>query len=157
AGMRLSRAGEALDTVIRGDDGKAIPHEIALHQLSHRGIVVYDENTRLAVARSPSSSFFSGNSRSEVSDTFGTRSRQRNREGRATPNRTLYCDVAAHHAAQALADREAEAGAAELPCRGGVRLHEVLEQAGHLFGRHPDSGIGYPQCDPMSPALRRTR
>ena len=52
-------------------------------------------------------------------------------------------DVAAHHAAQPAADRQAEPGAAVLARRLGLRLHERLEQAADLLRRHADAGVGH--------------
>ena len=54
--------------------------------------------------------------------------REANREGRALSGRARDGDVAAHHAAEAPADRQAEAGPAVLARGRGVGLRELLEQ-----------------------------
>ena len=57
-----------------------------------------------------------------------TSRRQPDRERGALSQLALDRDVAAHHPAEAAADRQPEAGAAELARRRGVGLREGLEQ-----------------------------
>jgi hypothetical protein len=65
--------------------------------------------------------------------------RQKNRERRALPWRTLDGNVTAHQPAEVPADREAKARAA-IPTRGrGISLGEGLEELAHLLGRHADA------------------
>ena len=54
---------------------------------------------------------------------------------------TLSPQVAAHHARQAFADCQPEAGAAILARGGRICLAEGLEQATHPIGRDADAGI----------------
>jgi hypothetical protein len=53
----------------------------------------------------------------------------------------VRADVAAHQQGQALADGQAQAGAAEAPGGGDVGLLEGLEQVGHLLLADADAGV----------------
>jgi hypothetical protein len=74
-------------------------------------------------------------------------------KGRTTTGLALDRDVAAHHLAEAFADRQAKARAAIFACRGRGRPGEFLEQLAHLLGRHADAGIRYRERDPVAAAL----
>src|SRR5262245_4812506 len=60
-----------------------------------------------------------------------------------------YGDLAAHHPAQAAADRQSEAGSAEAACRRAVNLHEFAEQALDLLLAHADAGVLQSEDDPL--------
>ncbi len=62
-------------------------------------------------------------------------------EGAAFSRRRFDGDAAAHQFDQALADRQAEAGAAKLAGGRGVTLEEGREQAGDHGRRHADAGV----------------
>jgi hypothetical protein len=78
----------------------------------------------------------------------GSTTRKPNREGRVAT--LLDSDVAAHHLAEPLADREAEAGAAVFSRGGGISLRKFLEQPPHLFFSHIDADIGHGNRDPIA-------
>src|SRR5205823_3801170 len=59
-------------------------------------------------------------------------------------------DIAAQQIRQALADREAQAGAAEAARRRGVGLRERLKEARQRLGRHADAGVGYLKEDALA-------
>ena len=59
------------------------------------------------------------------------------------PGRTLDTDHTCHCFDQALADRQAEAGTAELACGGRIRLRKCGEQAWQHIGWNTDAGIAH--------------
>ena len=66
------------------------------------------------------------------------------------PGSLVDRDVAAHHLAEAPADREAQARAAVLARRRGVGLGERLEEPAHLLRRHADAGVGDRERHPVA-------
>ena len=55
----------------------------------------------------------------------------------------MHTDLAAHQFGQALADGQAQAGAAIAACGGGVGLLEALEQAIDLLGGQANTGVAH--------------
>ena len=80
-------------------------------------------------------------------------SRQADGEGRAHARLTFDRDVATHHPAKSLADREAKAGTAVFAAGGGLSLREFLEQLTHLLRRHPYAGVGDGNSNPVAAIL----
>src|SRR5262245_4198424 len=68
--------------------------------------------------------------------------RQPHRECRADADRARDRNAAAHHSAQALTDRKAEAGPPIASRRRAIPLAELLEQLGRLLRAHADAGVG---------------
>src|SRR6516164_10461074 len=68
--------------------------------------------------------------------------RQAHTEGRADADLALNLDRAPHHAAETVADGQAQSGATILAGRGAVGLAKFLEQLGELFLSHSDAGVG---------------
>ena len=69
------------------------------------------------------------------------------------PGGALDGGVAAHQPGDLPGNRQAQAGAAELPGRRGVGLGERLEELGRLLGRHADARVGDGKADPLAPGL----
>ena len=65
------------------------------------------------------------------------------REGRALALLACRHQIALHQMRQLAADRQAEPGAAETACGGGVGLGEGCEQLVERFGAHADAGVGH--------------
>src|SRR5215831_13668990 len=82
-----------------------------------------------------------------------TATRQAHSEHRALTRLARHRDVAAHHLAKPPTDHEAEARAAILARRLRGCLGELLEQLGHLLGRHADAGVGHRDGDPVAAVL----
>ena len=80
--------------------------------------------------------------------------RRREDERRADARRALERQVAAHHAGEAAADREAEARAAVLARGRAVGLAEGLEQPPLLLRRDADAGVAH--ADAQAAPVRRT-
>src|SRR6516165_3961575 len=80
-------------------------------------------------------------------------SRQPDRKRRAAAGFALDRDIAAHHLAEPLADREPKPGAAVFARRGCVGLRELLKQLAHLLRRHADAGIGNLDDDAIAAIL----
>src|SRR5262249_36531833 len=78
---------------------------------------------------------------------------QTDREGRSATRLALHRNIAAHHLAEPLADREPEAGAAVFPRRRRICLGEFLEQLAHLLGGHADAGVGDRDDNPVATVL----
>src|SRR5690606_16464318 len=104
--------------VLRDEDAKALPDSVA--------------------------SGFGGGGRSRVGVRDGARvrlgrllrlgSQEGEPELGAAPELAVEADLPSHELDEALADREAQAGAAEAPAQRGVRLTELLEEALLLVG-----------------------
>src|SRR3954447_4114525 len=135
--------GGKLEALLAGggkDDVVAVAGEVPADHFADLRIVVYDEDGALGAA----SSF----------DALGDNSGDEDGEGRAAAVVALDGDIAAHHAAEAPADGEAEPGAAELAGGGGVGLGEGLEELAHLLGGHADAGVGDADAEPVAAVLR---
>ena len=90
----------------------------------------------------------------------GGRQRQLGPEHRALAHRTRQPDLTAHQRGQLPADGQPQAGAAEAPRGGFVRLREGLEQPRLLLGRNAGAGVAHFQPHPaagtaMAVALQR--
>ena len=77
-------------------------------------------------------------------------SRQPDREGRSATRLALDCDVAAHHLAEALADRESKAGATVFARRRCVGLRKLLKQLTYLLRRHSNARVGDRDGNPVA-------
>ncbi len=64
-------------------------------------------------------------------------------ERAALARRAVHADIAAHEPREVLADGQAEAGAAEAPGGGGIRLREALEQPARLLPVEPDARVAH--------------
>jgi hypothetical protein len=78
------------------------------------------------------------------------------REGRAFAGRAGQLDVAAHHAAQLPADRQAQAGAAVVVRRGRFGLRERVKRRFRLLGAHADPIVGDGELDHLAAGRLQT-
>jgi hypothetical protein len=141
---------QPLLAVGRGLYAEALRAEEALHQLPYSRVIVDDEHgagtfRRPAVVYLGAALGFRRGWRAERRNL----GRQAHHEGRTFPQLALHADVTAHEPAQAPGDRQAQAGAAVLAGRGGIRLGEVLEQLAHLLGRQADAAVTNPEGQPV--------
>src|SRR5262249_49751825 len=83
--------------------------------------------------------------------------REHDGECRAFAWLALNRDVAAESLAKTLGDRESESGAAVSFSGGRIGLHEVLEELGQLFGRHPEPCVANDERQRRSLALELER
>src|SRR5690606_33983023 len=86
----------------------------------------------------------------------GARVGKPEREGRPRAHFALDREIAFHHARQAAADGEAEAGAAMRPRIPARTLHERLEDGADLIGRNSGAGVAHDDARPgrAAPAVR---
>jgi hypothetical protein len=130
----------------RRDRREAAPFQVPHHELAHGLVVVHDQDQRLFCFLGDGTSalraFRSAPRRcrrfAHLRD-----ARQADGEGRALPRLAFDGDLAAHQAAEMLADGEAEAGATILAGGRGIGLRKFLEQPAHLLLGHADAGV----CD----------
>src|ERR1700730_6785315 len=80
-------------------------------------------------------------------------SRQPNRESRAAAGLALHRDVAAHHLAEAFADREAKARATIFARRSRGSLGKLLERLAHLLRCYADAGVSHREPDAVATVL----
>ena len=114
------------------------------HSCSMRQLVSCRASTRRLISRSSTTSTRPGvaNVGGSISVADGaTRSGKRNQNVEPPPSRPLHADLAAHQLDQALADREAQSGAAVAPRRRRVGLAEALEQHVLTVSRHADARV----------------
>ena len=123
-----------------------VPH----HEVAHGGVVVHHQDQRLLR--------FIGDLMRSLRAILPTERRQgrfcalriagqADGEDRALPRLAFDGDVAAHHAAEMLADGETEAGATVFAGGRRVRLGKLLEQPAHLLFGHADPGIRHGHRD----------
>ena len=75
-------------------------------------------------------------------------------EAGTTFGRGINADLAAHRVDQALGNRQAQTGAAELAGMAGIGLHEFLEDFLALGGRHAHAGVAHFKAQEGRPVLR---
>src|SRR5581483_3833324 len=110
---------------------------------TRRSVVVDDEQTPIAQARMQR---WPGRHLGDLAD-------DREMERRAAAGLAVDPDAAAHHFAQALADREPQAGAAVVARRARVDLAEALEQLRDLVGRNADAGVAHGEMEFVAVAI----
>src|ERR1017187_285682 len=76
--------------------------------------------------------------------------RHADREAGAASWFTFDRNVAAHHLAKLLADRQPQTGAVVLPGGGAIHLREGLEQLAQVLPADPDAGIGDVHFGPLA-------
>src|ERR1039458_5894057 len=76
--------------------------------------------------------------------------RQADREAGAASRFALYRNIAAHHLAKLLAERQPQTGAVVLPGGGAIHLREGLEQLAQVLPADPDAGIADVHFGPLA-------
>src|SRR5262249_5040986 len=61
------------------------------------------------------------------------------------------------HLTKLARDRQAESGAAILPCGRGINLRKFLEQMGHLLRRHANASVNHRDLDKLPPLMQGRR
>ena len=140
---------EAFASTRRSDHGESGLTEMVRDQITRRRIIV---NHQHAIAPGLHWTRLAGGVGGRI-DSVARGERQADRKCRAFAGFAGHRHVATHHLAKPACDRQAEAGTAVVACGRCVGLGELLEQPGHLVGRHADAGIGHRELDDLPPLM----
>ena len=140
---------DGLEPAGGGDDANARALEQARENAAVDGTVVGDERRQVLARRQPRvrgqgvAVSVSGHRHDRC---LGLDERQLEVEATALPRRALDLELAAHAADQPVADRQAQARAAELRARS--RLTKRLKDRAQVLGFDPDAGVDDVEAEP---------